>query len=122
MNGKRCVHPFNLDRYLERPNLRIVTRDWRPAKIYFQGIGAAVTCMNADGSEMPYMVASEIDYIDFSNLFFLVEEKEGWMNIYRYGDDRKSAVDGSAIFPTREEALKARSEHCVDTVKVMWSE
>lgn len=38
------------------------------------------------------------------------------MNIYRYGNDRKSAVDGSAIFPTREEALKARSEHCVDTV------
>lgn len=119
---KRSVHPFNLDRYLERPNLRIVTRDWRPAKIHFQGTGAAVTCMNADGSEVLYEAATDIEYIDFSNLFFLVEEKEGWMNIYRYGDDRNSAVDSSAIFPTREEALKARSEHCVDTVRVMWSE
>lgn len=121
MNGKRCVHPFNLDRYLERPNLRIVTRDWRPAKIHFQGTGAAVTCMNADGSEVLYMAATDIGYIDFSNLFVLVEEKEGWMNIYRYGDG-KSYVDGSVIFPTREEALKARSGHCVDTVRVIWSE
>lgn len=48
---------------------------------------------------------------DFYKENIKFDRKRGWMNIYRYGDDRKSAVDGSAIFPTREEALKARSEH-----------
>lgn len=122
MNRKICVHSFNLDRYFERPNLKLVTRDGRPAKIYFQDPGVAVMCKNADGSEELYMMATDVIYADFSNLFFKVEEKEGWMNINRYGDDRKSYVDGSVIFPTREEALKARSGHCVDTVRVIWSE
>lgn len=124
MNGKICTCPFNLDMYFERPNLKLVTRDGRPAKIYIQNPGVAVAVMskNADRGEELYMAATDIFYADFSNLFFKVEEKEGWMNIYRYGNDRKSYVDGSVIFPTREEALKARSEHCVDTVRVMWSE
>ena len=122
MKGKMCVHPFNLDRYLERPNLRIVTREGKPAKIHFQPPWVAVACKNADGGEELYMIATEIACADFSNLFFKVEEKEGWMNIYRFGEDRSSTVVGNVIFATREEALKARSEHCVDTVSVIWSE
>lgn len=124
MKGNRCEYPFNLDRYFERPNLKLVTRDGRPAKIYLQdhGVGVAVVCKNADGSEELYMMAADIMYADFSNLFFKVEEKEGWMNIYRFGEDRSSTVVGNVIFATREEALKTRSEHCVDTVRVIWSE
>lgn len=85
-------------------------------------MGVAVACENADGGEELYMIATEIACADFSNLFFKVEEKEGWMNIYRFGEDRSSTVVGDVIFATREEALKARSEYCVDTVRVIWSE
>lgn len=77
MKGKICAYPFTLDRYFERPNLKLVTRDGRPAKIYIQNPGVAVAAMskNTDGGEELYMVATDIIYADFSNLFFKVEEK-----------------------------------------------
>lgn len=119
---KGYTYSFTLERYSEHPNWKIVTSEGKLAKIHIQPPWVAVTCKNADGGEELYMMTTDIEFADFSNLFFMVEEKDGWMNIYRCGNDRKSAVNGSAIFPTREEALKSRSEHCVDTVRVIWYE
>lgn len=114
--------PFDMRIYAKRPELKVVTEDRTPAKIHFWGDGVFVTCENKDGSERLYMFDTNTVFADFSGLYFKVDVRRGWMNVCRYGDNRNSTVVGNVIFPTREEALKARSESCVDTIKITWIE
>lgn len=44
------------------------------------------------------------------------------MNVCKYGDSKNFTIVGNVVFPTREEALKCKSEHSVDTILVRWEE
>lgn len=44
------------------------------------------------------------------------------MNVCKYGDNKHFSLVGGVIRPTREEALKCKSEYSVDTIQIRWEE
>lgn len=120
------MKPFNLEEYLKNPSRKIVTRDRRAVKIY---------CTNYD-SRQPIIAQIEGHnssqsftkdgryYIDNRNspydLFFTPEKHEGWINVYKWGDDYRYTGD---VFSSKEKALKS-VKGCDDvaTIKIEWEE
>lgn len=59
------------------------------------------------------------------DLFFAPESKAkkvGWMNVCKYGDSELFTIVGNVVFSTLEEALRCKSEYCVDTIQIRWEE
>jgi hypothetical protein len=46
-------------------------------------------------------------------------KKTGYINIYKYGNDSR---EGRSIYSTQEQALRARNELCLATLKIEWEE
>ena len=130
------MKPFNLEEYLANPNKKIVTRDGRkvtrvlctdakgpyPVAVLvesFDGISAIAKSYTSDGQ---YYVNGESP----SDLFFVTEKHEGWINIFRGKD---GPIITGYMFVSKEEAEES-SRHCngftqglyLATVKVEWEE
>lgn len=119
---------FNLDEYLANPSRKVVTRDGRNVKILCTNYYLGNQC-----------VIAEIEDIDRSfsfnqygqqygntedsplNLFFEEEKHEGWINIYKAGNDM---YKGSYIWSTEEDAKKEGNkwDDYVATAKIEWEE
>ena len=105
------MKPFNLEEYLRDPSKKIITRDGRQARIISY-------------SEEEYFYTYTIDGVRFSHresnedLFFAMEKKEGWINIYVY-----NWLDGN-IYSSKEEALSMRDGDMkyITTTKIEWEE
>ena len=121
---------FNLEEYLKNPTKKVITRDGRSARI---------VCTDAKGN-FPIIVLVETysgaetvlrlkenghcynDTENSSDLFFVSEKKEGWLNIYRSesgfylrGNPYKSKDEA-------DEVAKANYKTFCTTVKIEWEE
>lgn len=131
------MEQFSLSEYLKNPTRPIVTRDGRSVRIVctdrinkmlntFFPIVALVRCKDGE-SIMSYSENGQY-YTNESrpqDLFFAPEPKTknvGWMNVYKYGDDKHFSLVGGVIHPTREQALTERPDYVVDTIQIRWEE
>ena len=118
---------FNLQEYLKNPNLKVVTRDERSARII---------CTNRLDENYPVIALVNDEYTErcysysefgkFTNrdceldLFFVPEKKEGWINLFKVN----STMTTGEIYNTEEEAKSAIAKSLVyiSTVKIEWEE
>lgn len=130
------MEQFSLTEYLKNPTRPLVTRD---------GNSVRIICTDRNYKEYPIVALAQIygmermcgyteDGMYLSgtptsmDLFFAPEpkaKKVGWMNVCKYGDygdDKHFTIVGNVVFPTREEALKCKSEYSVDTIQIRWEE
>lgn len=132
------MEQFSLAEYLKNPTRPIVTRD---------GNSVRIICTDRDNEDKPIVALvrdeegeavrtfhenGECFWMDESpdpcDLFFAPEpktKKVGWMNVYKYGDDKQFSLVGGVIHLTREQALTERPDYpdyVVDTIQIRWEE
>lgn len=117
---------FNLEEYLKNPSRKVITRDGRSVKIhctnYYLGDRCIVAEIEGSDHSQPFnrngaFQGREITPLD---LFFAPEKHEGWINVYKWGDDYRYTGD---VFSSKEKALKSVTG-CdnVATIKIEWEE
>lgn len=128
------MRPFNLKEYIKNPNIPILTRDGRHARIicadmkngdntFFKNHSVValieedydrelIVCVNPNGR---YSETNECEF----DLFFAPEKHEGWINVYEEGTNRY--LDG-CICVTKEEAKRIRGYGYITTIKIEWEE
>ena len=121
---------FNLQEYLKNPDRHIITRDGKDAKI-----------ICTDGSNKTYPIFALIqneegkDVLSYTNdgmnvkgykspfdLFFATEKKNGWVNLYKSGNN---VIFGSNRPYNSEELAKDNIMCAFDdltTIKIDWEE
>ena len=125
------MKPFNLEEYLKNPSREVVTRDGRKVRIIctdrkgldVKPIVALITLPNGDEVIKTFWdngietAGSE----DKNDLFFVPEEHEDWMNLYKKGF---GLVIGDLVRNSEEAAKKiaAGDEDYITTIKVEWQE
>ena len=123
------MEQFSLEKYLEKPNRKIVTRDGNDARIIctdrvaVQSVIALVKTTDEE-SLFTYTTNGKYDVAETAtdlDLFFAPVKKEGWVNLYRA--DEGLPVLGH-LYDTEEEAFENRSSAFVymTTVKIEWEE
>lgn len=120
---------FSLEEFKKNPNRKVVTRDGRPVRIIctdakgkYPVIGLV---LNKEEVEVPENYTENGCYLTNDrcddDIFFDIEKKEGWVNIYKLNEHYMKA--GDLVFKTKEEAAKSiSSEDYVDTVHIEWEE
>ena len=127
------MRPFNLEEYLKNPSKKMVTRS---------GYNARIICTDRKDADYPIIALvsmesiekeSTLDYtkegrfyvngLSESDLFFVAERREGWINIYK-GADGNSYVGDSYIFKSEENAEKTgmTDKTYIGTTKIEWEE
>ena len=124
---------FDLQEYLKNPTRPIVTRDGRSVRIIctdrnykeFPIVALAQIC----GEERVCCYTEDGVYLNDTqcsrDLFFAPEpknQKVGWMNVCKYGDNQHFSLVGGVIHPTREQALTESPDYVVDTIQIKWEE
>ena len=125
------MEKFNLQKYLEKPSRKLVTRDGRKARIVCTDmrcanypIVALVLISDNHPTEDVWTYTKDGEYeVDKStrhDLFFAPEKHEGWINIYEDMGNRKY----TGIYDTKAEAEDRLSpEGCyLTTIKIEWEE
>lgn len=123
------MEQFSLEKYLENPNRKVVTRDGRSVRII---------CTDAKG-DYPVVALVEIyngaenvfrleenghfyyDTEDSRDLFFAPEKKSAWINLYKMN----SVISpGPRVYDTKEEAESAAGDksYYIATIKIEWEE
>ena len=124
------MEEFNLEKYLENPNRKVVTRDGRSARIIctnrLDDNYPVLALVRNEDYEMCYSyttfgklytnqsICHELD------LFFAPEKKSGWINVYR-GNGGYNTFVCNRIFATKEEAQKEKRD-IIATIKIEWEE
>ena len=125
--GGIIMKRFSLEEYLKNPNRKIVTRDGKKVRII---------CTDFNNPDFP--VIGEVEgyiwpssftksglfikgYEEHPNdLFFAPEKHEGWINVYKWGDDYRYTEE---VFSSEERALMSvKCCDCVATIKIEWEE
>lgn len=127
------MEQFNLNKYLENPDRKLVTREgnsvriictdkkgkWPIVALVYKGEEEDLATYTRDGKK--YIPKVEVSLND---LFFAPEKKEGWINIYKYNLS-SLITPGSQVYNTKEEAEAAIGSDLVDyisTIKIQWEE
>ena len=125
--GGIIMKRFSLEEYLKNPNRKIVTRDGKKVRII---------CTDFNNPDFPvigevggYIWPSSFTksglfikgYEEHPNdLFFAPEKHEGWINVYKWGDDYRYTGE---VFSSEERALMSvKCCDCVATIKIEWEE
>ena len=125
------MEQFSLEKYLENPSRKVITRDGRKARIICTDaknsypIVALIETPNGrerqpcgykkDGT---YIIGEKLS----CDLFFAPEKHEGWLNIYR--SESGFYLRGNP-YESKEEAdevAKANYKNFCTTVKIEWEE
>lgn len=127
------MRPFNLEEYLKNPSKKMVTRS---------GYNARIICTDRKDADYPIiaLVSREsiekestlyytkegrfyVNGLSESDLFFVAERREGWINIYK-GADGNSYVGDSYIFKSEENAEKTgmTDKDYIGAIKIEWEE
>ena len=122
---------FNLEEYLKNPSQKVVTRDGRDVRII---------CTDAKGDEpiiaLVYNKIREEENVYTYNregifykdndscldLFFAPIKREGWINVYKFEDDKRTI---GCLFESEEEAnlhKYDRASEYIKTIKIEWEE
>lgn len=125
------MEQFSLEKYLENPNRKVVTRDGRSVRIVctdrrglnVKPIAALITIPNGDEIIKTYWEngVETQGYEDNPNdLFFATEKHEGWINLLKIN----STIITGKVYNTKEEAESAvlGSLIYISTVKIEWEE
>ena len=123
------MNAFNLEEYLKNPSKKLVTKGGRTVK--------RILCTDARG-DYPIVALVDCGYNDtalsytkdggfyasnetsVNDLFFAPEKHEGWINVYKWGDDYRYTRE---VFSSEERALmNVKGCDCVATIKIEWEE
>ena len=121
---------FNLKEYLANPNRKVVTGDGRnvriictDSKIRHYPIIALVEEPSRFENLFSYTEGGQMISYEPSekyDLFFVPEKHEGWINVYKWGDDYRYTGD---VFSSKERALMSvKGCDGVATIKIEWEE
>ena len=121
---------FNLKEYLANPNRKVVTGDGRnvriictDSKIRNYPIIALVEEPSRFENLFSYTEGGQMISYEPSekyDLFFVPEKHEGWINVYKWGDDYRYTGD---VFSSKERALMSvKGCDGVATIKIEWEE
>ena len=123
------MEQFSLEKYLENPSRKIMTREGKPARIIctdakFEKYPVLALITKKDGQEFLATLDTSGKYCSGYNshldLFFAPEKHEGWINVYKSGI---SWSLGTNIWPTEEEAKEwVGAADYVTTIKIEWEE
>lgn len=112
----------------------IQTRDGKPARIIcYDRVSSSnnpiVALVSNRGEERTYYYTEEGvfagDWSRESNLFMVPTEREGWVNVYPMSSqtaNKDFTAQCSNVYKTEPEALRARNNHCIATIKITWEE
>ena len=127
------MEQFSLEKYLENPSRKIVTREGKPVRIIctnVKGVSYSVLALVDKGDyEGPtlytkkgeYSLGTECSY----DLFFAPEKHEGWINISKgIFNDNLRLLGHTRIFKTKEDAEEAGEgvSGYITTIKIEWEE
>ena len=125
------MEQFNLEKYLENPNRKVVTRDGRSARIIctnrLDESFPVIALVNDEDSELCFSYTTfGKSYIDKDrdyklDLFFAPVKKSGWINLYKMNS---IISPGPRAYDTKEEAESAAGDksYYISTIKVEWEE
>lgn len=121
---------FNLQEYLKNPNLKVVTRDGRSARIIctnrLDENYPVIALVNDEYTEKCYSYTIFGKLYSYQNrdceldLLFTPEKKSGWINVYR-GCGEYNTYVCNRIFATKEEAQREKRD-IIATIKIEWEE
>ena len=124
------MEQFSVEKYLENPNRKVVTRDGRSVRIVctnkLDENYPVIALVNNEDSERCYSYTTFGKFDGHQNqdceidLFFVPEKKEGWINLFKVN----STMTTGEIYNTEEEAKSAIAKSLVyiSTVKIEWEE
>ena len=120
---------FNLDEYLKNPSQKVVTRDGREVRIICtdrketQPIIALVTKNGKEEVRSYYQNGRWSNTNEWDlDLFFEPVKREGWINIYKFEDDKRTT---GCLFKSEEEANLHKYDRAsvyIKTIKIEWEE
>ena len=123
------MEQFSLEKYLENPNRKVVTRDGRSVRIICTDakgdypVVALVEIYN--GAENVFRVEENghfyYDTEDSRDLFFAPVKKSAWLNLYKMNS---TISPGPRVYDTKEEAESAAGDksYYISTIKIEWEE
>ena len=130
------MEQFSVEKYLENPNRKVVTRDGRSARIICTnrlGDNYQVLALVTDGcAERCYSYTTFGKFDEHQNidceldLLFAPEKKTGWTNVYKYTFGGTHL--GEIIYNSKEEAENNAKVYETDintyitTIKIEWEE
>ena len=125
------MEQFSLEKYLENPNRKVITRDGRSVRII---------CTNRLDENYPVIALVNNEdsehcccYTTFGklyaykkrdcelDLFFTPEKKSAWINLYKMNS---IISPGPRVYDTKEEAESAAGDksYYISTIKIEWEE
>ena len=124
------MEQFNLEKYLENPNRKVVTRDGRSVRIVctnrLDENYPVIALVNNEDSEKCHSYTTFGKFDGYQNqdceidLFFAPEKKSGWINVCR-GCGEYNTYVCNRIFATKEEAQREK-RNIIATIKIEWEE
>lgn len=124
------MEQFSLEKYLENPNRKVVTRDGRSVRILCtdrkDSIRPIIALVQIDKCKETYSSYTEdgswFDSTSSPNdLLFAPEKKSAWINLYKMNS---IISPGPRVYNTKEEAESAAGDksYYISTIKIEWEE
>ena len=125
------MEQFSLEKYLENPNRKVVTRDGRSVRIVctnrLDENYPVIALVNNEDSERCYSYTTFGKFDGYQNqdceldLFFVPEKKIGWINLYKMNS---IIIPGPRVYDTKEDAESASGDksYYISTIKIEWEE
>ena len=123
---------FNLEEYLKNPSQKVVTRDGRAVRIICTDAKGdepiiALVYNNIREEENVYTYNRDGYFYNNNNdscldLFFAPIKREGWINVYKFEDDKRTI---GCLFKSEEEANLHKYDRAsvyIKTIKIEWEE
>ena len=124
------MEQFSLEKYLENPSRKVITRDGKSARIIcinrLDELYPVLALVTDDGVEKCYSYTTFGKFDGHQNidceldLLFASEKKSGWINVCRGCGEYKTYVC-NRIFATKEEAKREKRD-IIATIKIEWEE
>lgn len=122
------MKPFSLEEYLKNPNQKVVTRDGKNVTIHCTNYDSnSPIIAQIEGAHSSNSFTKEGKFCQISDskndLFFAMEKREGWINIFKYNFGEPFIGD-MHIFRSKEEAEEsAKNDRTyVKSIKIEWEE
>lgn len=119
---------FDIEKYLENPKQRVVTRDGRNVRIIctdrradddHRPIVSLVEDHDSEVLVLLYEDGTHSDANDDLDLFFAPKKHTAWINIYKSED---GVYANSGLYDSKEEALENSYNLKIATCKIEWEE